>query len=176
MKQLFLLRHAKSSWDDPTLADHDRPLSARGRRAAKLMAEHLRREGIAPELVLCSPSRRTRQTLTRIAPAGLGENVDVQIDSELYTASAAKLLEVLHEVPDEVQSVMLIGHNPGIQDLALSLARGGSEVVRVRSKFPTAALATLELDGSWRELVPGGAELVSLVKPKELLRGTAGGS
>jgi phosphohistidine phosphatase len=176
MKQLFLLRHAKSSWDDPTLADHDRPLSARGRRAAKLMAEHLRREGIAPELVLCSPSRRTRQTLTRIAPAGLGENVDVQIDSELYTASAAKLLEVLHEVPDEVESVMLIGHNPGIQDLALSLARGGSEVVRVRSKFPTAALATLELDGSWRELVPGGAELVSLVKPKELLRGTAGGS
>jgi phosphohistidine phosphatase len=174
MKRLYLLRHAKSSWEDPTLADHDRPLARRGRRAATVMAEHLRRKGIAPELVLCSPSRRTRQTLTRIAP-GLGENADVQIESELYAASAADLIEVLHGVPDEVESVMLIGHNPGIQDLALSLARGGSEIARVRSKFPTAALATLELNGSWRELAPGSAELTSLVKPKELSRGAAGG-
>ena len=124
MKRLYLLRHAKSSWDDPTLADHDRPLAPRGRRAAKVIAEHLGREGIAPELVLCSPSRRTRQTLTRIAP-GLGKSADVQIKPELYAASAADLLEVLHEVPDEVESVMLIGHNPGIQDLALSLAGAG---------------------------------------------------
>ncbi len=175
MKQLYLLRHAKSSWDDPTLADHDRPLAPRGRRAAKVMAEHLRREGIAPALVLCSPSRRTRQTLKRIAPA-LGENADVQIEPELYAASAPVLLEVLHEVPDEVESVMLIGHNPGIQDLALSLARGGSEIARVRRKFPTAALATLELNESWRELAPGSAELVSLAKPKELSRGAAGGA
>lgn len=79
-------------------------------------------------------------------------------------------------MPDEVKSVMLIGHNPGIQDLALSLARGGSEIARVRSKFPTAALATLELNGSWRELSPGSAELVSVVKPKELSRGAAGGT
>ena len=172
MKRLYLLRHAKSSWDDPTLADHDRPLAPRGRRAAKVMAEHLRRKGIAPELVLCSPSRRTRQTLTRIAP-GLGKNADVQIEPELYAASAPDLLEVLREVPDEVESVMLIGHNPGIQDLALSLAGGGSEVARVSSKFPTAALATLELDGSWRQLEPGSAELVSFVKPKELSRGAA---
>ncbi|MGH2984621.1 MAG: SixA phosphatase family protein [Solirubrobacterales bacterium] len=175
MKRLYLLRHAKSSWDDPTLADHDRPLAPRGRRAARVIAEHLRRKGVAPELVLCSPSRRTRQTLRRIAP-GLGENADVRIESELYAASAADLIEVLQEVPDEVKAVMLIGHNPGIQDLAVSLARGGSEIARVRSKFPTAALATLELNGSWRELSPGSAELVSLVKPKELSRGAAGGA
>jgi phosphohistidine phosphatase len=173
MKRLYLLRHAKSSWDDITLADHDRPLAPRGLRAAKVMAEHLRRGGIAPELVLCSGSKRTRQTLTAIAP-GLGERADVQIRSELYAASAADLLEVLCRVPDQVQSVMLIGHNPGIQDLALSLARGGPEIARLRSKFPTAALATLELEGSWRELVPASAELVSYVKPKELSRGTAG--
>ncbi len=172
MKHLYLLRHAKSSWDEPTLADHDRPLAPRGRRAAKLMAEHLRRKGVAPELVLCSTSRRTRQTLTRITP-GLGKNSEVEIEPELYAASAADLLKVLHEVPDEVESVMLIGHNPGIQDLALSLARGGPEIARVRRKFPTAALATLELKGSWRELTPGSAELVSLVKPKELSRGAA---
>ena len=106
----------------------------------------------------------------------LGQSADVQIEPELYAASAAVLLEVLHELPDEVESVMLIGHNPGIQDLALSLAGAGSEVVRVRSKFPTAALATLELNGSWRELAPGSAELVSFVKPKELSRGGAGGA
>ena len=139
------------------------------------MAEHLRRIEIAPELVLCSPSRRTRQTLTRIA-AGLGQNADVQVELGLYAAAAADLLEVLHEVPDDVKSVMLIGHNPGVQDLALSLARGGSrDLRRLRSKFPTAALATLELNGSWRELAPGSADLVSFVKPKELSRGAAGG-
>jgi phosphohistidine phosphatase SixA len=108
MKHLFLLRHAKSSWDDPTLADHDRPLAPRDRRAAKVMAEHLRRKGIAPELVLCS--------------------------------------------------------------------RVGPEILRLRSKFPTAALATLELNGTWRELAPGSAELVSFVKPKEVSRGAAAGA
>jgi phosphohistidine phosphatase len=169
MKRLYLLRHAKSSWDDPTLADHDRPLAPRGRRAAKVMAKHLGRKGIAPELVLCSPSRRTRETLARIAQP-LGKNADVRIEAELYAASAAALLEVLHEVPDEVESVMLIGHNPGMQDLALSLAGAGSEIPRLSSKFPTAALATLELNGTWRELAPGSGELVSLVKPKELSR------
>jgi phosphohistidine phosphatase len=170
MKRLYLLRHAKSSWDDPTLADSDRPLAPRGRRAAKVMAGHLRRKGISPELVLCSPSRRTRQTLKRITPS-LPKKADVQIEPALYAASVATLLEELHEVPDEVDSLMLIGHNPGIQDLALSLARASSESPRVRSKFPTAALATLELDATWRELVPGSAELVSFVTPKELSRG-----
>ena len=169
MKRLYLLRHAKSSWDDPTLADHDRPLAPRGRRAAKVMAKHLGRKGISPELVLCSPSMRTRQTLKRLAP-GLGKKADVQIEPKLYAAPARDLLEVLHKVPDEVESVMLIGHNPGIQDLALSLAGAGSEIPRLRSKFPTAALATLELNGTWRELAPGSAELVSLVKSKELSR------
>jgi phosphohistidine phosphatase len=175
MKRLYLLRHAKSSWDDPTLADHDRPLAPRGRRAAKVMAKHLARKGIAPELVLCSPSRRTRETLMRIVP-GLGKSANVRIEAELYAASAAALLEVLHEVPDEVESVMLIGHNPGIQDLALSLAGAGSEIPRLRSKFPTAALATLELNRTWRELAPGSAELVWFVKPKELSHGGRDGS
>jgi phosphohistidine phosphatase len=169
MNRLYLLRHAKSSWDDPTLADHDRPLAARGRRAAKVMAEHVRREGIAPELVLCSSSRRTRQTLTLIAPS-LGESTRAEIKPELYAASAGDLLEALREMPDEVASAMLIGHNPGIQDLTLGLAGDGPETARVRRKFPTAALATLEFRASWRELAPAGAGLVSFVKPKELSR------
>jgi phosphohistidine phosphatase len=167
MKRLYLLRHAKSSWDDPTLADHDRPLAPRGRRAAKLIANHLRRAGIRPELVLCSPSRRTRETLERVAPS-LGKSAEARIEPRIYAASPATLLEALHEVPDEVESVVLIGHNPGIQELALSLARPGPESGRVESKFPTAALATLELAGTWRELAPGGTELVSFLRPKEL--------
>ena len=169
MKRLYLLRHAKSSWDDLTLADHDRPLAPRGRRAAKVIAKHLGRKGISPELVLCSPSTRTRQTLKRLAP-GLRKNADVRIEPELYAASAPTCSRCCTRWPDEVESVMLIGHNPGIQDLALSLAGAGSEIPRLRSKFPTAGLATLELNGTWRELAPESAELVSLVTPKELSR------
>lgn len=169
VRRLFLLRHAKSSWDEPGLADHDRPLAPRGRRATKVIAEHMRWKRITPELVVCSSARRTRQTLTRIAPA-LGDDVDVRIEPELYAASATELLKLLREVPDEVDSVMLIGHNPGIQDIALILARPAPELGRVQHKFPTAALATLEFDGRWRELEPGGAELTSFVRPKELVR------
>ena len=167
MKQLLLLRHAKSSWDDPDLADHDRPLAPRGRRASKLIADHLRREQIRPALVLSSSSRRTRETLERISP-GLSEEADVLVEPELYTARWDALLDRLHEVRDDAQSVLLIGHNPAIQDLALSLARGGPEIGRVGRKFPTAALATLTFEGSWRQLAPQGAELVAFVKPKEL--------
>ena len=122
-------------------------------------------KGISPELVLCSASRRTRQTLTRIAP-GLGKSANVRIEPELYATSAAVLLEVLHEVPDEVESVMLIGHNPGIQDLALSLASAGSEIPRLRSKFRTAVLATLELNGTWRWHPGGRAEEKYVLRPR----------
>jgi phosphohistidine phosphatase len=169
MKRLFLLRHAKSSWDDPGLADHDRPLAPRGKRAAKVIAEHLREERIAPDLVLCSPSQRTRETLERIAPA-LGGDVAVEIERELYAASADRLLERLRAVDDEVESVMLIGHNPGIEQLALSLAGDGEKLAEVRRKYPTAALATLEFDGRWSELEPGTARLTDFVKPKQLAK------
>jgi phosphohistidine phosphatase len=165
MKRLYLLRHAKSSWDEPGLADRDRPLAPRGRRASKVMAGHVRDERIAPELVLCSPSQRTRETLERI---GLDERSEVRIEDDVYGASPGDLLEVLRRVPDSVGSAMLIGHNPSIQELALTLAAGGPDLDRVREKFPTAALATLELDGTWTQLAPGSAELVAFVKPKEL--------
>jgi len=117
--------------------------------------------------VLCSPSARTRETLKRL---GVGDGAEVRIEDELYGASADELLAVLRDLPDELDSVMLIGHNPGIEDLTIRLASEGEELARVREKFPTAALATLELDTSWRGLAPGGAELVAFVKPKELSR------
>jgi phosphohistidine phosphatase len=166
VKRLFLLRHAKSSWDDPGLDDRDRPLAPRGRRASELIAGHLRREGIAPSLVLCSSARRTRQTLERVIPAL--DASDVSIEDGLYGASSGGLLERLREVPEDLESVMLVGHQPAIQELALDLAGDGAELARVRAKFPTAALATLLFAGEWSELAPGSAELVAYVKPKEL--------
>ena len=160
---LHLLRHAKSSWEDQGVADHDRPLASRGRKAAKRIAKHVRSEGIAPSLVLCSSSRRTRETLERIRPDG-----DVQIERDLYGASAPELLERLRRVPDTTESVMLIGHNPAIQDLTLELAGRGDRLEDVERKFPTCALATLELSNGWGELEPGSAELVGFVRPKDL--------
>jgi phosphohistidine phosphatase len=163
LRRLFLLRHAKSSWDDPELADHDRPLAPRGQRATELIAEHLRRESLAPALVLCSSARRTRDTLDLLGPAG-----EARIEPDLYGASASKLLERLRRVPDTTESVMLIGHNPAIQDLALELAGRGERLEDARRKFPTGALATLTFSQSWRGLHAGSAELVAFVRPKEL--------
>ena len=166
-KTLYLLRHAKSSWEDPTLPDHDRPLAPRGRRAATLIAEHLRRQRSTPRLVLCSSSERTRETLKRIS-AGLRGGVEVRIEERLYTASVRDLLQRLHEVDARVASVMLIGHYPALQELALSLARTGVDLRRLRDKFPTAGLATLAFRGAWDELAPGAAELIAFVTPREL--------
>jgi phosphohistidine phosphatase len=166
VKRLFLLRHAKSSWDDPRLDDRERPLAPRGRRASKLISEHLRRERIAPSLVLCSSAMRTRETLERVMPA-LGA-ADVSVEDGLYEASAEALLRRLREVPRDMESVMLVAHQPAIQELALDLAGDGADLARVRAKFPTAALATLLFVGDWSELGPGSAELVAYVKPKEL--------
>jgi phosphohistidine phosphatase len=168
-KRLLLLRHAKSSWDDPKLTDHDRPLAPRGRRATKLIAEHLRRESVAPSLVLCSSARRTQETLERIAPA-LGEPVAVQIESDLYAAFEQRLLERLRALEEDVESVLLIGHNPSIERLALDLAGSGVKLADVRRKFPTGALATLEFSGPWQELGPGTATLADFVTPKQLAK------
>jgi phosphohistidine phosphatase len=170
-KTLYLLRHAKSSWDDPTLADHDRPLAPRGRRASHAIAGHLRAERITPALVLCSTSTRTRQTLERIG-RGFDEAVHVhrEIEAGLYGSSSEELLMRLHDVPGDVDSVMLIGHAPALPELASSLAGGGARLDQLREKFPTAALATLTFRGAWHELAPGGARLAGFVRPRDLTR------
>ena len=167
MHSLYLLRHAKSSWSDATLVDHERPLSPRGRRDAKRIADHLLRLGIVPALVLCSTSRRTRETLELVGPAL--DAATVSLESELYAASAETLLERLHAVPEGVGSVMLIGHNPGLEDLALLVASDGPELGRLETKFPTAALATLTLrTATWQRLSEADAVLAAYVVPKEL--------
>jgi phosphohistidine phosphatase len=117
---VYLLRHAKSDWSDQTLPDHARPLAPRGRRDAKRIAKHLRRRGIAPMLVLCSSAERTRETLELVRPA-LG-GAPVQIEDGLYAAANEELLERLRVLPEQSASVPVIGHNPGLQELALVLA------------------------------------------------------
>ena len=167
MKHLYLLRHAKSSWKDSSLSDRDRPLAGRGRRAAKAMAEHLRERNIHPDLVICSPARRTRETLERIETV-LGRDA-VQVEPRLYESGAEGLLDVLRELPDRVESVLLIGHNPSLQELALALARRSPEVERVEAKLPTGALVTLAVPvAHWRELERGGATLEAFVRPRDL--------
>ena len=162
---LYLLRHAKSSWDDPGIEDHERTLAPRGRRAVGLLADHIRSAGIEPELVLCSSARRTVETLEGVDPPG-----ERRIESELYAASPGTVLARIQSIPDEVRSAMVIGHNPTLQVLVLRLAAEGSspEWSEVQRKFPTGALATLTFQGSWAELGPGRAHLDAYVRPREL--------
>jgi phosphohistidine phosphatase len=166
-KRLFVLRHAKSSWDNPGLDDHERPLAPRGRRAVEVMAAYLQTAGIRPQLVLCSSSRRTRETLAGIEVAG--EHV---VDRALYAATCEEVLARLRQLPEHVTSVMLIGHNPTVQMLVLRLSNhDGSGLAdprrdAVKRKFPTGALATLSFDCAWAELASGRAQLEEFVTPK----------
>jgi phosphohistidine phosphatase len=166
-KRLFVLRHAKSSWDDPGLDDHERPLAPRGRRAAEAIAAHLNANGIEPELVLCSSSRRTRETLE-----GVGVGGEHLIEASLYAATCGGVLDRLRQLPDSISCAMLVGHNPAAQMLVLRLTNhdgdGSVDPAReqVKRKFPTGALATLTFDCAWSELAPGCAELREFTSPK----------
>lgn len=168
MRTLLLLRHAKSSWSDPTLPDQDRPLAARGSGAARRIATYLRSERIRPELVLCSPARRARDTLQLLGPAVPG--TAVRIEDLLNGADAAGIIQRLRAVDPGVSSVMVIGHNPALEDLAGDLAGDGdpTAIAQLQDKFPTAALACLELSSSWARLEPGQAYLTRLVLPRRL--------
>jgi phosphohistidine phosphatase len=172
-KVLYVLRHAKSSWDDQLLPDHDRPLSQRGRTAVGLLAEHARAIDLKPALVLCSSSRRTQETLQ-----GVLDGYPASIEVELYGASWRQLIERLRRVPAETASVMVIGHNPAMQMLVLRLAtKPGSSplhddpdspLAQIERKFPTGALATVQLTGGWGELAPHTVTLLDYIRPKAL--------
>jgi phosphohistidine phosphatase len=165
---LWLLRHAKSSWNHPGLEDLNRPLASRGERAADRMRDYLNTEGIRPALVLCSSALRTRQTLARVLSA-LGQELEVRIEPSLYTFDAALLLDRLREVPEGVASVMLIGHNPAVQELSLMLVARGDQLDELAEKYPTAALAEIEFPSrSWHEVDKKPGELTRFVIPREL--------
>jgi phosphohistidine phosphatase len=173
MRQLLLLRHAKSSWDDPDLPDHARPLNARGKRAAAVMAAVMQDLGLAPDIVLVSSARRTLQTLEAMTP--LPDSPMIEPLDDLYLATWQRMLDILRSVPETARSVLLIGHNPGMHDLALSLAgaeameRGGAPGTRrLAGGYPTAALAEFYVPSTWKGLEAGQARLVRFIAPNDL--------
>lgn len=176
MKELLLLRHAKSSWATPGMPDFERPLNKRGRRAAAAMARHLAEEGLSPRLILSSDAKRTQETLEPIRESL--RSVAVHLEPKLYLADPPTLLDRLRKVPDDVPSVLMIGHNPGLQEFALELAAAAGPgaagtAARIEEKFPTAALVRFRIKiDRWRDLsmdrLDGAVKLLGYVIPADL--------
>jgi phosphohistidine phosphatase len=171
------LRHAKSDWSaspGKDASDHERPLAARGREAAPRMGAYMRRKVYEPCLVLCSTARRTKETVELLLPA-LQSAPKLRYKRELYLADWPVLLNEIHKSPPSASPLLIVGHNPGLEQLALALAlhpRNAAERARAQrlaQKFPTGALAVLDFDGeSWRAAKPGTGHLVDYVRPKDL--------
>lgn len=178
-RQLVLLRHAKSAWPD-NIPDHDRPLARRGRRDAPAAGRWLRQAGYVPDYVLCSTARRARETW-QLAQRELGVRPPAVFDPGVYDASARSLLDLVRQLPRAARTVVVVGHDPALPELALELlaengAPGRQAVAptpatpldRMRAKFPTAAIAVLELRGPWSELALGRARLASFTTPRNM--------
>ncbi len=164
-RRLIVLRHAKSAW--PEVADHDRPLAPRGRRDAPAAGRWLRDARCVPDLVVCSTARRTRETW-ELAARKLAAVPPVVYDPRVYEATVPVLLDAVRETPAECGTLLLIGHNPGVQQLTLHLAAGGDRDIleRAAAKFPTCALAVLAWAGPWTVLASGAARLTAFTVPR----------
>ena len=161
MKTLYLLRHAKSSWGDATLADFDRPLNERGRRAAETIGKYLNANSITPELILCSTALRTRETLALVTKAA-ELNTEVRYDQRIYEASSSRLAEVISEIESDRNIVMLIGHNPGMEEILLLLTG-------IRQEMSTGTLAKIVFDTmSWTTVIEERGALEWIVSPRDL--------
>jgi len=171
MKTLTLLRHAKSGWDAPAARDFDRPLNARGRKAARAMGREMRRLGLGFDLVLASPAARVAETLTELAQ-GYGGAVDTRFDETIYLAPVETLLALVRAADDNGARLLLVGHNPGMEQLALLLSDGGTLHDDVAAKYPTGALAEIgfEVD-HWRDIAAGEGRLARFIRPRDLAPG-----
>ena len=168
MKKLYVLRHAKSDWGDASLRDFDRPLNERGRKAAKALGKELRKRDLKPDLVLASPALRAKQTLQRVQD-GFGTAFDVTEVERIYLAEPDALIDAIRHVPDDAQRVMLVGHNPGLQELVLALSEPSALRDEATEKFPTATLAEIRFGvQSWRDVSPGAGVLQILLRPRDL--------
>ena len=171
MKTLMLLRHAKSGWDDLNLRDFDRRLNPKGERAAAAMGRHLRDLGIGWDVAVASPAARVRETVAQLA-AGYGRAIEPAWDRRLYLAAAPVLLEIAQALSERAPRALIVGHNPGLEDLVLLLTpdRSGDRLRDdVELKFPTASLAVLELTAErWADVAPDSATLARFVRPRDL--------
>ena len=172
MRQLLLLRHAKSAWDDPALSDHARSLNAEGRAAAAATRRAMLTLGLAPDVVLVSSARRTLQTLEALEP--WEERPLIEPMDRLYLANAQQILTIIQGVTETVRSLMVVGHNPGLHDLALLLtgahAMGTGSVLtrQLAEGFPPGALAEFTVAAAWRDVREGGGRLVRFLCPRDL--------
>jgi phosphohistidine phosphatase len=177
-RRLILLRHAKSAWPDD-VPDHDRPLAPRGRRDAPAAGRWLRRSKYVPDRVLCSTARRARETW-QLAEEKLGAHLQATFEEQVYGATDAQLLNLARQMPVDVATLLIVGHDPAMRELTLELAhpepegQGTETVARVRIKFPTAAIAVLAFTGGWPDLGPGQARLVCFATPADFGRGSGG--
>jgi phosphohistidine phosphatase len=163
MKKLLLLRHAKSSWDDASLPDFERPLNERGLRAAPLIGKFMREQRIRPDLVICSPAKRARETTALVLEAAAIET-ELRYDERIYEASVASLIEIISQIEDDKTEVMLVGHNPGFENL-LERLTGETKTM------PTATLALITLSSEkWEEAAPKSGHLESFIKARELAK------
>ncbi|HEX5708209.1 MAG TPA: histidine phosphatase family protein [Pyrinomonadaceae bacterium] len=161
MKTLLLMRHAKSSWKDASMRDFERPLNERGRRSAPLMGRLMRRRKLQPDLVVSSPAERARET-TALVTESAALRSNVRYDERIYEAGVAQLLEVVTQLDESAATALVVGHNPGMEELIASLT-GASE------RMPTAALACVVLEvEKWAKARPGAGRLEWVVRPKEL--------
>lgn len=166
MKRMMVLRHAKAERDSTTGRDFDRPLAERGRRDAAQIGREMSERGFSPDAVIASPAKRVVETL-----AALGESfgpLRADYDERIYDASLGTLLDLVRQADDSAQALLLVGHNPGLQELLLDLAGRDESGLRdrVRANYPTAALAVLDLAmESWSDLRPGSGEMVELIVP-----------
>lgn len=167
--ELLLLRHLKSSWDDPTLRDHERPLAPRGIKAGNALQAYLRDETVSPELILCSSATRAVQTWEAVRP-GLPGEPEVIVTDDLYMASPEEILHRLNTVPESVATVMVVGHNPTMEELAGALAADGDTdaLDRMMRKYPTGGLARFTVPSTWRKLSWETARLDAFVVPRDL--------
>lgn len=169
MPRLFLLRHAKSPPGLPGQKDFDRPLAERGRAAMPFVGRYMASEGHVPDLVLCSPSARTSETLEGVRPF-LPEHVAVDYVRDLYEASLSVMLKVIVSHADSSERLLVVGHNPSIHRLAATLPGEGDPdlIARLEAKFPTASLAVIDFPVAWRYVRPGSGRLVAFVTPADL--------
>jgi phosphohistidine phosphatase len=168
MKTLTLLRHAKSGWDTPVTRDFDRRLNARGRKAGRAMGREMKRLSLGFDLILASPAARVTETLTELAQ-GYGGAVATDFDEHIYLASVETLVEIIRAADDAHERLLVVGHNPGMEQLALLLALPGALRDAIAVKYPTGALAELRFEGpSWRDIAPGSGRLERFIRPRDL--------
>jgi Phosphohistidine phosphatase SixA len=171
MKRLTLLRHAKSGWDDPVSRDFDRPVNMRGKKAAEVIGRWLRDQRISFDYIASSPAVRCVETIDHLS-IGYGETMTPVWDRRAYLASGSSLLDIVHEAPENSERMLLVGHNPGLEDLILSLVPdvGGDDTRdAVEEKFPTASLVEIDFDvDAWDAIRPGGGKLVYFKRPRDL--------